>query len=144
MAHVKRIGFAQVGEKQGCTCDRCGQYIRNIWSVQYAEGFTVHYGIDCFEKVYKSGRLSQYGQKEMRRIMKSIEGYEKRIAEWESGEVTPETNYSWQEAQKDKLNPWYGATWEAYKDWMINEFFKYHLEEAQKELEKFRNIDFTA
>ena len=144
MSHIKRIRFASVGKNEGCTCDRCGQYIKNIWSVDYAEGFTVNYGLDCWEKVYKSGKLSQYGEKEMKKAMKKIKEWQVAKAKWQNGEMDCQENeYYWQEQKKDKLSPWYDKTFAEYKEWMIKEFIQYRIECAQKELKKFSKINFN-
>ncbi len=144
MSHIAKIHFESVDNAEhGCTCDRCGQWIKNIWTVDYTEGFSVHYGIDCWEKVYKGGKLNKYGEKEMRKAMKSIKSIEENIASWKNGEITPDNHYPWIEAQEDKQNPWYDKSWDEYKDWMINEFWAYRLEEAQKELKKFSKINFN-
>lgn len=139
MSHIAKIHFASVDKSAGCTCDRCGQSIQNIWTVDYTEGFSVHYGIDCWEKVYKAGKLSKYGENELRKAMKRIQGIEESIEEWKN--KTEET-YEFKEQQKDKTAPWYGHTFEEYRTYMANEFFPYRLEEAQKELEKFSKVDF--
>ena len=65
MAYIKRISFAHVGRNEGCLCDRCGQYIQNIVTVDYADGVRINYGRDCFDKLYKSGRLNAQGVKLM-------------------------------------------------------------------------------
>ena len=144
MSHIKRIRFSSVGRNEGCTCDRCGQYIRNIWTVDYAEGFSVNYGIDCWEKVYKGGKLSQYGEKEMRKIMKAIADYEKMLATYKSGEMTAETDGGYKSAQMDCFRDgyWYGRPYEEYKAWMIDEFIPARIESKQDELKKFNKIDF--
>lgn len=144
MSHIKKIRFASVGKKEGCICDRCGQYIRNIWSVDYEEGFTVNYGIDCWEKVYKGGKLNQYGEKMMRKAMKSIKEWEQLKTKWQNGEMDYQENeYSWQQHKQDKLSPWYDKTFAEYKEWMINEFIQYRIECAQEELKKFSKVDFN-
>lgn len=142
MSHIKAIRFNSVGRNEGCTCDRCGQYIRNIWSVEYKEGFTVNYGLDCWEKVYKAGKLNQYGEKEIRKIMKSIKAYEENLAKFVNGEMTEE-NSGWKYDQQDENSAWYGEPFEKYKEWMINEFFPYRIGEEQKRLAKFSKIDFN-
>lgn len=145
MAHIKSIRFERVGSQEGCTCDRCGQYIRNIWTVQYQEGETIHYGIDCFEKVQKSGKLNANGKKLMNKIMKSIQSYDERLAEYQSGELTEENDESWKTQQADwNDNYWKGKSYEEYRTWMIEEFFPHRIAEKQKELEKFRKINFEA
>lgn len=144
MSHIKKIRFQSVGRNEGCTCDRCGQYIRNIWSVDYAEGFTVNYGIDCWEKVYKAGQLSKYGEKELRKIMKRIRDYEKMLETYKSGEMTEEIDGGYKTDQMDcfKDHYWHGKPYEQYKAWMIEECIPARIARAQEDLKKFKNIDF--
>ena len=142
MSHIKAIRFNSVGRNEGCTCDRCGQYIRNIWSVEYKEGFTINYGLDCWEKVYKAGKLNQYGEKEIRKIMKSIKTYEENLAKFVNGEMNEENCSGFKYDQQNKNSAWYGESFEKYRDWMINEFFPYRIGEEQKRLAKFSKIDF--
>ena len=142
MAHIAKIRFNSVGRNEGCTCDRCGQYIRNIWTVEYKEGFTVNYGIDCWEKVYKTG-VNKYLEKEMRKIMKSIKSYDEMLSKYVSGEINEETDGGWIYDQKDEHIAWYGKPFEEYREWMINEFFPYRIGEKQKELKKFERINFV-
>ena len=145
MAHIKKISFESVGKAEGCTCDRCGQYIRNIWTVEYREGLTQHYGIDCWNAVLKEG-LNKRGVAEIKKIMKSIEYYETRLAEYTSGELTAETDESYKVEQADwnKQSYWNGKSFEEYKDWMVNEFFPYRISETQKRLEKFKKVNVVA
>lgn len=143
MSHIAKIRFNSVGKNEGCTCDRCGQYIRNIWTVEYKEGFKVNYGIDCWEKVYKAGQLNKYGEKEMRKIMKSIKGYEEMLAMFVSGEINEENDSGWKYSQTEKRDAWYGKPYEEYKNWMINEFFPYRISIEQERLKKFSKIDFA-
>ena len=86
MAHIKKIKFSRVGKQEGCTCDRCGQYIRNIWTVDYKEGLTMNYGIDCWEAICKEG-LSKQGIRLMNKTMKSLQSYEERLAAYTSKEI---------------------------------------------------------
>lgn len=140
MSHVLRIHFASVSQKEGCTCDRCGQGIRNIWTVDYAEGFSVHYGIDCWEKVYKSSNLSQYGEQQIKKIMKSIKSSEEMLAKWVNGSMDEDAKHNFNPSENDA---WYGHTFEEYKEWMINEFIPYQIECKQKELKKFSKVNFN-
>ena len=145
MSHIKKIRFQSVGKNEGCCCDRCGQYIRNIWTVEYTEGFKVNYGIDCWEKVYKAGKLNQYGEKQMRKIMKNIKSYEEELAKYISGEMNAETDIGWQNQQDENeytKSFWFRKPYEEYRDWMINEFFPYRISLEQEELKKFSKIDF--
>lgn len=145
MSHIKKIRFESVGKNEGCTCDRCGQYIKNIWSVDYVEGFTVNYGLDCWEKVYKGGKLSQYGEKELRKIMKKLKDYEKMLATYKSEEMTAETDGGYKTSQMDcfKDGYWYGRPYEEYKAFMINEFIPARIAETEEGLKKFRNVNFN-
>lgn len=142
MAHIAKINFQSVGRAEGCTCDRCGQYIQNIWTVTYKEGFSVHYGIDCWRKVYKAG-LDKYNQREIQKIMKSIQAYEEILAKYVSGEMNEETDFGWQYSQQDKMDAWYGEPFEKYRDWRINEFFPYRISIEQERLKKFSKVDFA-
>ena len=145
MAHIKSIRFNRVGKQEGCTCDRCGQYIQNVWTVTYQEGETIHYGIDCFEKVKKSGRLNAYGKKLINQIMKSIQSYDERLAEYQSGNLTEGNDESWHTHQAEWNDScWKGKNYDEYKKWMIEEFFPYRIAEKEKELEKFKKINFEA
>lgn len=145
MAHIKKISFSRVGKQEGCTCDRCGQYIRNIWTVEYTEGICMNYGLDCWEKIYKEG-LNKQGEKILRKAMKSIEKYEDSLAKYTSGELTAENDESYKVTQADwnKDDYWHGRTFEEYRDWMITEFFPSRISGAQKELQKFSKVNFNA
>ena len=143
MARIKKITFASVAKNEGCTCDRCGQYIKNIWTVTYQDDVVMNFGIDCFEKVSKE-KLNAYGMKQMKKVLKSIQDYTERLEAWKSGEITEDCAY-WQnqQAEWNKDSYWYGRKFEEYKDWMINEFFPARLEYEQKELAKFKNVNFN-
>lgn len=105
----------------------------------------MHYGIDCWEKISKQS-LNKVGAKELKKIMKSIESYEDRLASYVNGEMTEETDESWKAEQMDwnKDSYWYGKSFEEYKNWMVNEFFPYRISEKQKELQKFKKVNFEA
>lgn len=143
MAHIKQISFARVGEKEGCTCDRCGQYIRNIWTVEYTEGLRMNYGLDCWEKVYKDG-LNKQGAKILKKIMDSIKSYEERLARYVSGELSEETDESYKVTQADwnRDDFWYGKSFDEYKNWMVTDFLPYRISDKQKELAKFSKVNF--
>lgn len=143
MAHIKQISFARVGEKEGCTCDRCGQYIRNIWTVEYTEGLRMNYGLDCWEKVYKDG-LNKQGAKILKKIMDSIKSYEERLARYVSGELSEETDESYKVTQADwnRDDFWYGKSFGEYKNWMVTDFLPYRISDKQKELAKFSKVNF--
>lgn len=66
MAHIKEIRFTHVGRNEGCLCDKCGQYIQNIVTVEFTDGITFDYGQDCFKKLYDNSKLTEFGKKLMR------------------------------------------------------------------------------
>lgn len=141
--HIKSVKFNSVVANEGCTCDRCGQYIKNIWTVEYTEGARFNYGIDCFEKVQKSG-LNATGIKAMKKILKSIEGYYTALEEFKTR--TEGTDESWKTEQADwnRDSYWHGREYSEYKDWMINEFFPNRIASKEKELERFKKVNFVA
>jgi hypothetical protein len=143
MAHIKKISFNSVGKNEGCVCDRCGQYIRNIWTVEYREGLTQNYGVDCWMKVLKEG-LDKRGVSEIKKIMKSIENYQNNLSRYLNNELTAETDESYQIEQADwnKQSYWYGRSFEEYRTWLVEEFFPYRISEAQKRLNKYRKVNF--
>ena len=145
MAHIKNIHFQSVDTNEGCTCDRCGQHIKNIWTVEYKEGLVMHYGIDCWEKVYKAG-LNTNGRKILTRTMKSLQAYEERLAGYVNGTMTEETDITYQNEQAGWQSDsyWHGKSFDEYKKWMVTDFLPYRIELAQKELEKLGKVNFNA
>lgn len=148
MAHIKRIDFAHVGRKEGCLCDKCGQYIQNIVTVEYDFG-TVHYGQDCFAKMYNNSTLTSYGVKLLKKTMKSIEHWSRELAKYTSGEMTAETDLSYKYCQPNEYgycdkSYWTGKPYEEYREWMINEWFPARFEECQKEIDRFKKVNFEA
>lgn len=145
MAKIKKISFCRVGKQEGCICDRCGQYIRNIWTVQYTDGITARFGIDCFEQLNKSSGLSGFTLKEFNKTLKMIqkhhEMYENEISK------TEETDERWHSIQSpskwEDKDYWFGRPWKEYHEWMINEFFKARFEEDQKRIDRFRKVSFS-
>lgn len=144
MARIKAIRFDRIDDNKGCTCDRCGQYIKNIWTVTFTDGERFHYGIDCFEKVQKSGKLNANGKKIMKRILTSTENHFDRLNKYLSGELNEETDESWKTNQADwnKESYWYGKQFNEYRKWMVEEVLPERIEEAQKELQRFSKINF--
>ena len=145
MAQIKSIRFDKVSRNDGCTCDKCGQYIINVWTVQYADGVTLHYGIDCFEKIWKSGKLTRYAEKLMHKALKNIEFYSEKLEMWkvlteqeaeEQGLLNELKTTDWNESY------WAGKTFEEYKNWMVDEFFPGRLEICQRDIGKFSKVNF--
>lgn len=145
MAHIKEIRFDHVGKQEGCLCDKCGQYIINIWTVQYTDGITARFGIDCFEKLNKESGLSNFGRKELNKVLKSIQKHHE-MYEAEAAK-TEETDIDWQQIQnpfdwQDK-SYWYGRPWAEYHEWMLTKFFKVRFEEDQKQIDRFSKVNFS-
>lgn len=144
MAYIKKISFESVGKNEGCQCDKCGQYIRNIWTVDFQDGIRMNFGIDCFEKMSK-GKLNDYGMKLMKKALKSIETYQKLLDKEKA--LTEETDIRYQMTQqhvdwKDD-DYWMGHPWEEYHKWMIEEWYPERFKEAQQKLERFGKVNFT-
>lgn len=143
MAHIKRISFAHVGRNDGCLCDKCGQYIRNIVTVDYDDGVRINYGQDCFDKLYNSGKLNAYGVKLMRKALKSIDRHTKELEAYKSGKKTAENDLSYQFCQTcNGGHYWKGKPFEEYRDWMINEVYPMRFEEDQKLVDRFAKVNF--
>lgn len=146
MPYIKNISFAHVGRNEGCLCDRCGQYIQNIVTVQWTDGMKVNYGQDCFSKLYNSGKLSEHGIRLMKKALKSIETHTRQLEAYRSGEINEENDSSWRFHQETKgygsPSYWYGRPYEEYRQWMIEVFFPLRFEEDQKEIDRFKNVQF--
>lgn len=147
MAHIRDIRFAHVGRKEGCTCDKCGQYIQNIVTVEYTDGVTIRYGQDCFDNLYHNGGLSDFGKKLMRKTLKDIQYYTKQRELYVSGKMTAETDKGWQAyAYEWNKNTYWGAhhdDYEAYRRWMIDEWFPERFKEIQKNIDRFGKVNFN-
>ena len=144
MARIKKINFSAVGRMEGCTCDRCGQYIQNIYSVHFVDGIQMNYGIDCFRKLLLTGNLSDYGMKLMKKELKRLKHYQEM---YEAEKLlTAETDEGYQRTQEkhDWESPsyWYGLPWEEYHAWMLNSWYPKRFEESQKIIEKFSKVNF--
>lgn len=147
MAYIKRISFSHVGRNEGCLCDRCGQYIQNIVTVSYTDGLILNYGQDCFDKLWKGSKLTSYGQKLFKKALKKAKDHQTEYQKWINGEVTPETDLSWQyQQQSDQYGSpsyWFGKPWEEYKAWMIEEWWPERFKEDQKRLDRFSKVNFN-
>ena len=146
MAYIEKIGFARVGRNEGCLCDRCGQYIRNIVTVYYTDGIRINYGQDCFKKLYDSSKLTDYGKKLLRKALKSIEEHQTEYAKYVSGEMTAENDQSWIVYTWDINKGTYWAEhhddYEEYRKWMIEEWFPQRFKEDQKQIDRFSKVNF--
>lgn len=150
MAHIKSISFMTTDKEHGCNCDKCGQGIKNVWTVKFTDGITMNFGIDCYERLYKSGKLTKPGEKLMKDALKSIEHWNKQREEWESmtetdarergllAELDPNSYYN-----RYHKSYWCGKTFDEYKAWMLNEVLPARLNDAQKKIDKFAKVDFN-
>lgn len=141
MSRIKSISFSSVEKNEGCMCDRCGQYIRNIWTVKFDDGITMNYGIDCFAKLRDTAKLSTYGKKVLKDAMKRLEGINELTEIIKNRKA--EDDYSYQEAQNNKISPWYQVDYEEYRKWWLNEVIPERIAGVQKEIDKFKNVNFT-
>lgn len=141
MAYIKKINFEHVGKNEGCLCDRCGTYIRNIVSVEFTDGVKVNYGQDCFEKLYKSSKLNSAGISLMKKTLKRIDRYTAELESYVSGEINEENDESYKIEQMFD-GYWKGRPYEEYKNFMINEFLPERFKECQKDVDRFSKVRF--
>lgn len=141
MAYIKKINFEHVGKNEGCLCDRCGAYIRNIVSVEFTDGVKVNYGQDCFEKLYKSSKLNSAGISLMKKTLKRIDHYTAKLESYVSGEINQENDEGYKTEQMLD-GYWQGRLYEEYKDFMINEFLPERFKECQKDVDRFSKVRF--
>ena len=135
------MNFASVGRNEGCVCDKCGQYIKNIWTVKFDDGLTMNYGIDCFAKLRNTGNLSAYGKKLLKDSMKRLEGISELTEIIKNRK--PEDDYQYQQDQNDKLSPWYQVDYEEYRKWWLNEVIPERIADIQKDIDRFKNVNFA-
>lgn len=141
MSRIKSMSFSSVSRNEGCTCDKCGQYIMNIWTVKFDDDLSLNYGIDCFAKLRNTGKLSTYGQKLLKDSMKRLESISKLTEVVKNRK--PEEDYSYQQAQNDKMSPWYQVDYEEYRAWWLTEVIPQRIADVQKDIDKFKNVNFA-
>ena len=130
MARIIGIKFDHTGKNDGCTCDRCGQWITNIWTVKFDDGITAHFGIDCYEKMCKDSRLNDYGMKLMKKALKRIADFQKMQDDFEK--QTAETCIAYQNEQADWNDSfWKGKSFEEYRQWMLEKWFPARFADCQ-------------
>lgn len=147
MAHIKSISFAHVGKKEGCLCEKCGQYITNIVTVHWTDGVNIDYGTECFDKLYHSGKLTDHGIKLMKKALNSIKNHTKQLEAYTSGKMNAENDNGWkwfkmEEEIYGNKTAWSGKTYEEYRQWMIDVWFPKRFEEDQKEIDRFAKVNF--
>lgn len=147
MAHIKNISYEHTGRNNGCLCQRCGQYIVNIITVQYTDGTKINMGIDCFKKIQDTGRLNAYGTKLFNKAVKWAKYHHEQYNKYISGEMTAETDESWKSYEYDFNKDCYWGIhhddYEAYRRWMIEEVFPQRFKDDEKEFAKFGKINFA-
>lgn len=146
MAYIQDIRFDHVGKKEGFICDQCGAYITNVYTVTYSDGLKMHYGIECFKKLFIAGSLTEQGVKLMKKALKRIkEAYEIRD-KWlkvNSFEEAKEQNIPYWAAFEDEA--WEGSSFEEFKEYCVDEkegYFASDIRRARKDLERFKKINF--
>ena len=144
MAKIKEINFSSVGRMMGCTCDKCGQYIQNIWTVTFTDGVRMNYGIDCFRKLCATGNLSDYGKKLMNKALKSLKHWQEKLEAEKL--LTEETDVGYQRTQEHvdwkSDDYWYGKPWAEYHEWMLTQWYPQRFKEEQEVIDRFSGISF--
>ena len=146
MAHIKEIRFAHVGRNDGCLCDRCGQYIQNIVTVDFTDGATVNFGQDCFKKLYDNSGLNDYGKKLLKKALKNIEFYSNERDKYANGEMTADTDLRWKsyELSVNKGCYWnvHHDDYEAFRRWMLDVWYPERFIECQMQIDRFSKVNF--
>lgn len=144
MARIKEINFSSVGRMMGCTCDKCGQYIQNIWTVTFTDGVRMNYGIDCFRKLCATGNLSDYGKKLMNKALKSLKHWQEKLEAEKL--LTEETDVGYQRTQEHvdwkSDDYWCGKPWAEYHEWMLTQWYPQRFKEEQEVIDRFSGISF--
>ena len=141
MARIKSISFLSVGHKQGCSCDRCGQYIQNIYTVIFSDDVVMHYGIDCFEKLCKTGKLSEYGRKTLKNAIKDLKIWQGHLEHYLT--LTKETDQGyWNKQYEGSDDPWKDKPWEEYREHMIKSLHHW-IRQCEDEIEKLAKGEFV-
>jgi len=141
MAQISKIQFMRVGRNEGCICDKCGQYIRNIWIVDFADGVRANLGIDCFAKMKNNSSLSRFGINELDKAMKSIKDYQ--IMYEAEKLLTEETDIGYQHEQENWQSYWYGKPWKEYHEWMLNVWYPARFADCDKRIKRFSKVNFN-
>lgn len=146
MAYIKDIRFDSVSKKEGFICDRCGAYIRNIYTVTCSDGLVAQYGMECFKKLFDAGKLTDFGRKLMMKALKRLkEAYETR-EKWLSVNTLEEAKEKNLLTQPfESYEAWEGHTFEEYKDYWTSEEKGYtasDIKRAKEDLARFKNVNF--
>ena len=142
MARIKSINFSHTDRIHGCMCDRCGQWLQNIWTVEFSSGDTINFGIDCFNKMTQ-GKLTDYGKKLLKKSLDRLKKWQTELKKWQDGEYTAENCESYQFEQQFPDHYFYGKSFDEYKEFQITQWIPARIECARKDIEKFSRIEFT-
>ena len=76
--------------------------------------------------------------------MKLIQSYTEAMNAFITGERNESNDTAYQNAQADwnENDAFHGVPYKEYKRWYVEEFFPYRIAEAQKDLAKFKRVDF--
>lgn len=135
-----------------CTCDRCGQGIKNIWSVSFSNDITYNYGIDCFAKLSKNSNLSDLGRKNFKKLLNSLKKCEDWVAMWETMTYEQYEEFYWRNIKDEERQFFAGPLkgeyenpnnlgWEEFKAWKLDCAIE-SLNCKKKELNKFNKAWF--
>lgn len=151
MSRVTNLYFEHVRKQEGCLCDKCGQYIQNIYTVTYDDIPVQHFGIDCFTKLMKTSNLTEVGKSKLRKLIKDITYLTDYITVWESIH-TYEEAVDKQKQLLGKINlnlsvyteyeAWEDSSFEEFRQFCIDNFGKKKLAEKQVELSKYKGVRF--
>lgn len=143
MSKIKSVTFFRNADySKGCSCDVCGQPLKNVWTVTFDDYSSMDFGVDCYEKMCKT-KLSKFGMKTMKKALERIERFQTQLDKYLSGEMTEDTDERYKARQQDEQDYWYGRPYEEFKDWMINEWFPERFKNVQKDIDKFKNVSFS-
>lgn len=147
MPYIKNITFENVGRKEGLYCDRCGAYITNIYTVYYSDGLVAKYGVECFQRLFVAGNLSDYGAKLMKKAINKIAEAYKERNKWLKVNTIEEAKTAGLDVFTfENYDSWKGSTFEEYKEFCISEdrgFFANKIKSAKEILKKFENVNFN-
>jgi hypothetical protein len=148
---LQHVSFSSTPEVR-CTCDRCGQGIKNVWSVSFTNNVTYNYGIDCFEKLSKHSNLSEIGKKNFKKLLKSLKKCEENVAKWETMTYEQYEEMYWANIKDEERQFFDGPlkgeyenpnnlSWEEFKARKLDCAIE-RLNNEKKELDKFNKVWF--
>ena len=140
MARIIDVSYTHTGKYDGCTCDRCGLWITNIFTVKFDDGLSFNFGMDCIEKIMKDNRVNEYGVKVMNKLLRDVKKAESELADYKSGKINEENDKTF-EAAKYYCEYWRERTFEEYRAWMIETILPSRIAGKKKELKKFEKVN---